>query len=106
VEDPFLRTQPTELLVHGELPVEAAEVAEDAVQVSAGEVAGERVHSGHADLVAPAVREGEAVALETTVRLEDDVSSGVIAQVERVRAVLVARRREADVADADALDLH
>src|SRR5205814_1099761 len=43
---------------------------------------------------------------EAALGLQDHVGRGVVADVERIRAIELARGGEADVADADASDLH
>ncbi len=106
MQDPFFGTEPAQLLVDGEVAIEAAQVARDLGEAPADDVMLQRVHRGDDDLVAASVREREPVAGDTAVRDDSDVRRGIVAEIERVRAIHVEGGGEADVADVDVEDFH
>ena len=98
VDDALLGPQPAQLRVAGKPSPEAAEVLGDLVQREAHDVITERFDRRRAHLVAAPDREREPVALETAVRLQNDVRRRVVRiGMHRIGAVLRAGRGEAEV---------
>ena len=107
VDRAFLRTDPAQLAVAGDMPPERAHVFREGAQRPPDHQWAKRGHGGDDDLIAAPDREREAVPLMRAIGFEDDVGGRVIGVgIHRVRAVELAGRWETDVADGQGGDLH
>src|SRR6185503_11206612 len=107
VDDAFLRAEPAELRVAGQVAPERRRRRHDVVERAADHERLVGADRAGADLVAAADGEGEAVAFEPRVRVQDDVGGGIVGiGVDGIGAGLRQRRRKTEVDDLQAGDLH
>jgi hypothetical protein len=108
VDDALLRPEPPKLTVHHQVGAERAQVADHLVGRSADHIGTQRLDRGDDHIVAAPDREAQAVALQSRqVGAQDHVRGRVVrVRVHRVRAVVLQRRREADVMALQRHDAH